>query len=335
MFLLDFEEELKDLYDQLDKLKEIGIHSEIDISQSVIDLEEKINKRKKDIYFNLSSWQKVQISRHPERPYTLDYINALTNGEFIELKGDRNIADDKAMVGGFGNLDGKTVMFIGQQKGKNTKLRQFRNFGMANPEGYRKALRLMRLAEKFNKPIVTLVDTPGAYPGLEAEERGQAEAIARNLYEMFDIKVPIIVIIIGEGASGGAIGIGIGDKVFMLEYTWYSVISPESCSQILWRSWDYKKDAAQALKLTATDMLDAKIIDGIIKEPIGGAHNNPNEIYDNVKKTIFEEIENLSKKDKTKLINERKKNLQKLEFFTKKKTNTKWTIIYKKYHLKL
>ncbi len=305
MFLLDFEEELKDLYDQLNKLKEIGEHSEIDISQTVEELENKIDSRRKEIYFNLSAWQKVQISRHPERPYTLDYINALTKGDFIELHGDRNIADDKAMIGGFGNIEGQTVMFIGQQKGKNTKQRQYRNFGMANPEGYRKALRLMRLAEKFNKPIVTLVDTPGAFPGLEAEERGQAEAIARNLYEMFDIKVPIIVIIIGEGASGGAIGIGVGDKIFMLEYTWYSVISPESCSQILWRSWDYKKDAAEALKLTANDMLEAKIIDGIIKEPTGGAHNNPAEIYDIVKKTILKEIKNLSKINKTELINKR------------------------------
>lgn len=305
MFLLDFEEELKDLYDQLEKLKEIGKHSEIDISQTVIELEEKINSRKKDIYFNLSAWQKVQISRHPERPYTLDYIEALTNGEFIELHGDRNISDDKAMVGGFGNINGQTVMFIGQQKGKNTKERQYRNFGMANPEGYRKALRLMKLAEKFNKPIVTLVDTPGAFPGLEAEERGQAEAIARNLFEMFNIKVPIVVIIIGEGASGGAIGIGVGDKVYMLEYTWYSVISPESCSQILWRSWDYKKDAANALKLTSDNMLEAKIIDGIIKEPFGGAHNNPSEIYDNVKKTILKEIEILKGKNIEDLINQR------------------------------
>lgn len=305
MFLLDFEEELKDLYEQLEKLKEIGKHSEIDISQTVIELEEKINSRKKDIYFNLSAWQKVQISRHPERPYTLDYIEALTNGEFIELHGDRNISDDKAMIGGFGNINGQTVMFIGQQKGKNTKERQYRNFGMANPEGYRKALRLMRLAEKFNKPIVTLVDTPGAFPGIEAEERGQAEAIARNLFEMFNIKVPIIVIIIGEGASGGAIGIGVGDKVYMLEYTWYSVISPESCSQILWRSWDYKKDAAHALKLTSDNMLEAKIIDGIIKEPFGGAHNNPNEIYDNVKKTILKEIEFLKEKNIEDLINQR------------------------------
>jgi acetyl-CoA carboxylase carboxyl transferase subunit alpha len=305
MILLDFEEELRELYEQLEKLKQIGEHSEIDISQTVKELETKIDERRKEIYFNLTPWQKVQISRHPERPYTLDYIQSLTNGEFIELHGDRNIADDHAMVGGFGNIDEQTIMFIGQQKGRNTKERQYRNFGMANPEGYRKALRLMKLAEKFNKPIVTLVDTPGAFPGIEAEERGQAEAIARNLYEMFKIKVPIIVIIIGEGASGGAIGIGIGDKVYMLEYTWYSVISPESCSQILWRSWDFKKDAAQALKLTADDMHKAKLIDGILKEPLGGAHNNPQEIFETVKKVIIKDIKNLSKKTKEQLLKER------------------------------
>jgi len=319
MLLLDFEEELADLHTQLDKLVEIGEHSEIDISQTVFELKEKISARKKEIYSNLTSWQKVQISRHPKRPYTLDYIEALTDNNFIELHGDRYFGDDKAMVGGFGSIEGQTVMFIGQQKGKDTKERQYRNFGMANPEGYRKALRLMRLAEKFNKPIVTLIDTPGAFPGLEAEERGQAEAIANNLFEMFNIKVPIIVIIIGEGASGGAIGIGIGDKVFMLEYTWYSVISPESCSQILWRSWDYKKDAAEALKLTADDMLKAKIIDGIIKEPEGGAHNNPVEIYASVKKTILKEIKTLSKKDKNKLINNRIEKFTKIGVFQEKK----------------
>ncbi|MEA3452677.1 MAG: acetyl-CoA carboxylase carboxyltransferase subunit alpha [Bacteroidota bacterium] len=319
MLLLDFEEELKELNTQLNKLVEIGEHSEIDISQTVTELKEKISKRTKEIYSNLSSWQKVQISRHPKRPYTLDYINALTDGNFIELHGDRYYGDDKAMVGGFGDINGQTIMFIGQQKGKDTKERQYRNFGMANPEGYRKALRLMRLAEKFNKPIVTLVDTPGAFPGLEAEERGQAEAIAHNLFEMFNIKVPIIVIIIGEGASGGAIGIGVGDKVFMLQYTWYSVISPESCSQILWRSWDYKKDAAEALKLTAEDMRKAKIIDGIIKEPIGGAHNNPTEIYASVKKTILKEIKTLTKKDKNKLIENRIEKFTRIGVFQEKK----------------
>lgn len=305
MILLEFEESLKSLYEQFEKLQEIGKHSEIDISATVKELEDKIQEKRKEIYFNLTPWQKVQISRHPERPYTLSYINALTDGNFIELHGDRNVKDDKAMVGGFGSIDGKTVMFIGQQKGANTKLRQYRNFGMSNPEGYRKALRLMRLAEKFNKPIVTLVDTPGAFPGLEAEERGQAEAIARNLFEMFRVKVPIIVIIIGEGASGGAIGIAVGDKVYMLEYTWYSVISPESCSQILWRSWDYKKEAAQALKLTADDMQQNKLIDGIIKEPLGGAHNNQEEIFANVKKVILEEIESLSKIKIDKLLENR------------------------------
>lgn len=305
MQLLDFEEELKELHEQLEKLREIGKHSEIDISHTVNELEAKITTKKKEIYSNLTPWQKVQISRHPERPYTLSYIEALTEGNFIEQHGDRYFGDDNAMVGGFGSIDGQTVMFIGQQKGENTKQRQYRNFGMANPEGYRKALRLMRLAEKFNKPIVTLIDTPGAFPGLEAEERGQAEAIAHNLYEMFRIKVPIIVVIIGEGASGGAIGIGVGDKVYMLEYTWYSVISPESCSQILWRSWDYKKEAAQALKLTAKDMFKAKLIDGIIKEPFGGAHNNRNEIFDNVKKTIVNDLKKITKTQPEKLTQKR------------------------------
>lgn len=295
MVLLDFEEPLRQLYEQLDKLKEIGETSNINIDKAVLDLKEKINSNKSEIYKNLSPWQRIQISRHPERPYTLSYINALTNNNFIELHGDRSVKDDKAMIGGLGSIDGKTVMFIGQQKGENTKMRQFRNFGMANPEGYRKALRLMRLAEKFNKPIVTLIDTPGAFPGIEAEERGQGEAIARNLFEMFRIKVPIICIIIGEGASGGAIGIGVGDKIFMLENTWYSVISPESCSSILWRSWDFKKDAADALKLTAEDMFANKLIDGIIKEPLGGAHSNRTEIFESVKKVIVHEIKNLEK----------------------------------------
>jgi len=249
MVLLDFEEKIGELITQLDKAKEIGEQSKVDVSTTIKELEDKLKKTRKEIYSNLTSWQRVQVSRHPERPYTLSYIDAITDGEFIELHGDRNVKDDKAMVGGFGAIDGETVMFIGQQKGVNTKMRQYRNFGMANPEGYRKALRLMRLAEKFNKPIVTLIDTPGAYPGLEAEERGQGEAIARNIYEMFNVKVPIVCIVIGEGASGGAIGIGVGDRVLMLENTWYSVISPESCSQILWRSWDYKQIAADALKL--------------------------------------------------------------------------------------
>ncbi len=307
MHLLDFEQPLQELYDQLEQLKKIGEKSNVDMSDAIKAIEEKILEKKKEIYFHLTPWQKVEISRHPDRPYTLDYIKALTNGEFIELHGDRYCGDDKAMVGGLGKIDGHTVMFIGQQKGRNTKERQYRNFGMANPEGYRKALRLMRLAEKFGKPIVSLIDTPGAYPGIEAEEHGQAEAIARNLYEMFKIKVPIIVIIIGEGASGGAIGIGVGDKVYMLEYTWYSVIAPESCSQILWRSWEYKKEAAQALKLTADDMYHYKLIDGIIKEPLGGAHNNWQEIFDRVKKVILDDIKELGSKPVDVLLQERLK----------------------------
>ncbi len=305
MVLLDFEEKIGELIEQLDKAKEIGEQSKVDVSTTIKELEEKLKTTRKEIYSNLTPWQRVQVSRHPERPYTLSYIEAITNGEFIELHGDRNIKDDKAMVGGFGAIDGETVMFIGQQKGINTKLRQYRNFGMANPEGYRKALRLMRLSEKFNKPIVTLIDTPGAYPGLEAEERGQGEAIARNIYEMFNIKVPIICIIIGEGASGGAIGIGVGDRVLMLENTWYSVISPESCSQILWRSWDYKQIAADALKLTPKDMKYHELIDGIIKEPLGGAHTNPEETFEIVKQEIKKNIADLKKIENKKLIENR------------------------------
>jgi acetyl-CoA carboxylase carboxyl transferase subunit alpha len=295
MLLLEFEKPIGKLHEQLEKAIEIGQDTGIDVSKTVEDLKKKIISTQKKIYSNLTSWERVQVSRHPERPYTLSYFQELTNNDFIELHGDRGVKDDKAMIGGFGNLDGQTVMFIGQQKGINTKMRQYRNFGMANPEGYRKALRLMKLAEKFNKPIVTLIDTPGAFPGLEAEERGQGEAIARNIYEMFNLKVPVICIIIGEGASGGAIGIGVGDKVFMLENTWYSVISPESCSSILWRSWEYKQTAAEALKLTANDMFEQKLIDGIIKEPLGGAHNNPEEIYKTVKKVILENLAELKK----------------------------------------
>lgn len=305
MVLLDFEQKIGELLDQLQKAKEIGEQSNVDVSTTINELNIKLETTRKEIYENLTPWQRVQVSRHPERPYTLAYIEYLTNGEFIELHGDRNVKDDKAMVGGFGSIDGETVMFIGQQKGINTKMRQYRNFGMANPEGYRKALRLMRLAEKFNKPIVTLVDTMGAYPGLEAEERGQGEAIARNLYEMFNIKVPIITIIIGEGASGGAIGIGVGDKVYMLENTWYSVISPESCSQILWRTWDYKEVAAAALKLTAKDMFDQKLIDGIIQEPLGGAHTDHEAVFESVKTVIKKEIKALKGVDSQDLINQR------------------------------
>tara|TARA_B110000211_G_scaffold108710_1_gene126016 strand:+ start:4434 stop:5387 length:954 start_codon:yes stop_codon:yes gene_type:complete len=294
---LDFEKPIVELEEQLCKAIQLGKDTDADVTKTVNDIEGKLDKLRKDIYGSLSAWQKVQISRHPNRPYTLDYIEALTKGDFIELHGDRTVKDDKAMIGGWGTIDGQSVMLIGQQKGKNTKLRQFRNFGMANPEGYRKALRLMKMAEKFNKPIVTIIDTPGAYPGLEAEERGQGEAIARNLLEMCQLKVPVICIIIGEGASGGALGIGIGDKVFMLENTWYSVISPESCSSILWRSWDYKQQAAEALKLTSKDMLKNKLIDAVIKEPLGGAHYDREMVYDNVRKVINKQLKDLLKLD--------------------------------------
>jgi len=305
MVFLEFEESLKELYDQLEKLQEIENEGKVDVSSSITDLKKQINEERKKIVKKLTPWQKVQLSRHPERPYTLSYIDYITKGNFIELHGDRNIKDDKAIVGGFGDFEGKTVMFIGHQKGINTKMRQYRNFGMANPEGYRKALRLMKLADKFNKPIIFLVDTPGAYPGIEGEERGQAEAIARNLFEMFRIKVPMIVCIIGEGASGGALGIGVGDRVLMMEYTWYSVISPESCSSILWRSWDYKKQAAEALKLTAKDLLELGIIDDIIKEPVGGAHVNPEKAFSNVKKELKRHLNELMVMDPDKRINER------------------------------
>ena len=277
MVFLDFEKPLESLFEQLDKIKQVGEQGDLDVSPMIEELVNKINAKRKEIYDNLTPWQKVQLSRHPERPYTLYYINEMCD-HFVELHGDRKFGDDKAIVGGLAQLDGQTIMIMGQQKGTNTKMRQYRNFGMANPEGYRKALRLMKLAERFGFPVVTLIDTPGAYPGIEAEERGQAEAIARNLFEMAQLRVPIICTIIGEGASGGAIGIGLGDRVYMLENTWYSVISPESCSSILWRSWDYKEQAAEALKLTADDMLSFGIIDGIIKEPLGGAHSEPEQM---------------------------------------------------------
>lgn len=292
MQLLEFEQPIQELEDQLVKAEEIQKAGSVDVEQTINDLKAKILSTRKDIYDNLTPWQRVQVSRHPERPYTLGYIRNICD-DFIELHGDRNIKDDTAMVGGWGMIGDQSIMFVGQQKGENTKLRQYRNFGMANPEGYRKALRLMRMAEKFQKPIVTLIDTPGAYPGSEAEERGQAEAIARNIYEMFRIKTPIICIVIGEGASGGAIGIGVGDRVYMLENTWYSVIAPESCSSILWRSWDFKREAAAALKLTAKDMYANKLIDGIIPEPVGGAHTNPTEMYQIIKKTIVDNIAEL------------------------------------------
>jgi len=292
MQFLDFEEPLEALYDQLEKLKQVGEKGEVDLSTKIKELENKIKNKRKDIYSNLTGWQKVQLSRHPERPYTLYYINQMCK-KFVELHGDRYFGDDKAIVGGLGSLDGQTVMILGHQKGVNTKMRQYRNFGMANPEGYRKALRLMKMAEKFNYPVVCLIDTPGAFPGIEAEERGQAEAIARNLIEMAQLKVPIVCVVIGEGASGGAIGIGLGDKVSMLENTWYSVISPESCSSILWRSWDYKEQAAEALKLTAEDMHGFGIVDDIIKEPLGGAHGAPEEMAKVLKRHIKKAIAEL------------------------------------------
>lgn len=288
--LLDFEKPLEELNEQLEKAKQISEKGKVNVDDVIKEIESKIAKTKQEIFSNLTPWQRVQLSRHPDRPYTLDYINAITGGQFMELFGDRQVKDDKAMIGGFGDVDGQTVMFVGQQKGANTKMRQYRNFGMPNPEGYRKALRLFKLAEKFNKPIVTLIDTPGAYPGLEAEERGQGEAIARNLYEMTILKVPVICIIVGEGASGGALGIGIGDRVFMLENTWYSVISPESCSSILWRNWDNKERAAEALKLTSIDMNKSQLVDGIIPEPIGGAHSNPLEMFSTVKSEILKQL---------------------------------------------
>jgi acetyl-CoA carboxylase carboxyl transferase subunit alpha len=291
--LLDFEKPIVELEDKIADMKSLAQQNGVDVTDALTSLKEKLQKLKEETYSNLTRWQRVQLSRHQDRPYTLDYIYEITD-DFIELHGDRSVADDKAMVGGFGNVDGQTIMFVGQQKGRNTKQRQERNFGMANPEGYRKALRLFRLAEKFNKPIITLIDTPGAYPGLEAESRGQAEAIARNMKEMSVLKVPVICIIIGEGASGGAIGIGVGDKVFMLENTWYSVISPESCSSILWRSWDFKEQAAEALKLTAQDMTGFGLVDGIIKEPLGGAHTNIKWQSNEIKKAISKTLKELS-----------------------------------------
>ena len=305
MEYLDFELPLKELNEQLENCKKLGSEGNIDVKDTLKEIKSKLVIKKKEIYGSLTPWQRVQLSRHPSRPYTLDYLANMTNNNFLELHGDRNIADDKAMVGGLGKLDNQTFMFIGQQKGNNIKSRQYRNFGMANPEGYRKAMRLMKLAEKFSLPIVTLIDTPGAYPGIEAEEKGQAEAIARNLYEMFKIKTQIIVVVIGEGASGGALGIGVGDKIMMLENTWYSVISPESCSSILWRSWDHKEQAAEALKLTPNDMKKNKLIDKIVKEPIGGAHQNPEKIYISLKKEIINTYRDLKKQSISSLLKNR------------------------------
>jgi acetyl-CoA carboxylase carboxyl transferase subunit alpha len=302
--ILEFEKPIHQLETKLDEMKRIAEESGVDVTKDIQSLESKIELLKKETFANLTRWQRVQLSRHPERPYTLDYIYGITD-DFIELHGDRQVKDDKAMVGGFGTLDGRSVMFIGQQKGRNTKQRQERNFGMANPEGYRKALRLMKMAEKFGKPIVTFIDTPGAFPGIEAEERGQGEAIARNLREMFMLKVPVICVIIGEGASGGALGIAIGDRVFMLENTWYSVISPESCSSILWRSWDYKEQAAEALKLTSGDMLANKLIDGVIPEPLGGAHRDKSFMMKKVKQVLLDTLKELDKLSEQKRIDQR------------------------------
>ena len=300
MEYLEFELPIKELEEQLDKCEIIGKESGVDVSESCTNIEKKLLKTKKDIYKNLTAWQRVQLSRHPSRPYTLDHINFLAGETFMELHGDRTVKDDKAMVGGLGKIGDQSFMFIGQQKGYNTKTRQYRNFGMSNPEGYRKALRLMKMAEKFGIPVITLLDTPGAYPGLEAEERGQGEAIARNIFEMTKLKTPIITVVIGEGASGGAVGIGVGDRVYMMENTWYTVISPESCSSILWRSWEHKEEAAEALKLTAVDMKKQKLIDGIIKEPLGGAHYDRVTAFEEVKKTIlkaYDELKDLSEKE--------------------------------------
>ncbi len=306
MEYLDFELPIKELQEQIAKCQAIGNESSVDVTETCKLLTDKLDTAKKSIYSNLSPWQKVQLSRHPSRPYALDYINALSGNSFLELHGDRNFADDKAMVGGLGKIDNQTFMFIGTQKGYNTKTRQYRNFGMSKPEGYRKALRLMKMAEKFGIPIISLIDTPGAYPGLGAEERGQGQAIANNIYQMLSIKTPIIVTIIGEGASGGALGIGVGDLIYMLENTWYSVISPESCSSILWRSWEHKETAAKALKLTAEDMLKSKLIDKIIKEPLGGAHFDRNNVFQIVKKQIIEAFRTLDKMDSDQLIKARR-----------------------------
>jgi acetyl-CoA carboxylase carboxyl transferase subunit alpha len=305
MDYLAFEKPIEELIIKLEKAKELGKDGSVDVSTTVSDIEKNIKDTRTEIYNNLSSWEKVQLSRHPQRPYTLDFIAALSDGDFVELHGDRGVKDDKAMVGGWGTIGKQSVMFIGQQKGRNTKERQYRNFGMANPEGYRKALRLMKMAEKFGKPVVCLIDTPGAFPGLEAEERGQGEAIARNIIEMTKLEVPIIVVIIGEGASGGALGIGVGDKILMLNNAWYSVISPENCSTILWGSWEHKETAADALKLTAKDMQELGLVDEIIKEPLGGAHTFPEETFKVVKKSITKAIKEFVNLDKETLVNNR------------------------------
>jgi len=314
---LDFEKPIKDLYDQIEQLKISQEKTKTDMNGAIAALEAKIVETKRSMTDSLTPWHRVQLSRHPDRPYTLKYIEKMCT-DFVELHGDRNVKDDKAMVGGFAKLGDKTVMIIGQQKGNNTKTRQLRNFGMANPEGYRKALRLMKLAEKFNKPIITLIDTPGAYPGLEAEERGQGEAIARNIYEMIGLKVPVICVIIGEGASGGALGIGVGDKVVMMENTWYTVISPESCSSILWRSWDKKEVAAEQLRLTGTDMLNFGLVDEVIPEPLGGAHWDYDQAAENLKNYLIPAIAELEKIPAEQRINNRIEKFGKMGFWEEK-----------------
>ena len=314
MQFLDFEKPIEDLYTQISKLKELSVKNQVDVSGSIKEMETAVEKARMDIYSNLTPWQRVQVSRHPERPYTLYYIEKIFTN-FTELYGDRQVKDDKAMVAGMAELNGHPVMVMGQQKGINTKMRQMRNFGMANPEGYRKALRLMKLAEKFNRPIITFIDTPGAFPGLEAEERGQAEAIARNLFEMVNMKVPVICIIIGEGASGGALGIGVGDKVTMLENTWYTVISPESCSSILWRSWNFKEKAAEQLKLTSIDMSGFGLVDDVVPEPLGGAHANPELMAETLKEYLIESLNELSKLTPDERINNRIEKFSKMGFF--------------------
>lgn len=322
MVFLEFEKPLESLYEQLEKIKQVGEVGDIDVSDKIAELEKKIKQERKEIYNNLSGWQKVQLSRHPERPYTMYYIQQMCK-KFVELHGDRYFKDDKAIVGGLANIDGLNVVIIGHQKGVNTKMRQYRNFGMANPEGYRKALRLMKLAERFNLPVVCLIDTPGAYPGIEAEERGQAEAIARNLFEMAQLRVPIVCYVIGEGASGGAIGIGLGDRVFMLENTWYSVISPESCSSILWRSWDFKEQAAEALKLTPDHMFEFELIDGIVKEPLGGAHSAPEEMAKLLKRHIKKELSDLAEIEPEERIDNRINKYSQMGVYSRKEVSEK------------
>ena len=321
MTFLEFEKPIEELYGQLEKLTEVADMG-VDVTASIKDIEKKIKAERKKIYSNLTAWQKVQLSRHPERPYTLYYLTMMCD-KFIELHGDRYFGDDKAIVGGIAKIDGQSAVIIGHQKGVNTKLRQYRNFGMANPEGYRKALRLMKLAERFDLPVITLIDTPGAFPGMEAEERGQAEAIARNLFEMAQLRTPILCYVIGEGASGGAIGIGVGDKVFMLEYTWYSVISPESCSSILWRSWDYKEKAADALKLDADHMTSFGLVDGIVKEPAGGAHNAPEEMAQTLKKHILAQLSKIDGSNKDELVMNRIEKYSQMGRYTKIETPKK------------